>query len=719
VAPETRIGTEIAGYRIVAVLGRGGQSTVYLATHKTLGRTGALKLLSPELAALPGYRERFVRESQSVAAIHHPNIIHIYDAGEADGLLYIAMQYVEGATLEEELEKGPLPLGRAMYIIEQVASALDAAHSRGLVHRDVKPANVVIAQHTDHVFLTDFGIAKTTTSGGLTEAGAFIGTIDYAAPEQIEGRPVDARTDVYALGCVLYACLTGMPPYARVRDYSVMQAKLIEPPPRATSVRPELPPQLDDVFSRAMAIPMDDRFDSCGELVTAARAACLGTRPALPPIEQRAQHTRVSTGQPTVTTPAVPPGAAGGPGAPRRKVRIGGLELDRRWMWIAAAALALALAAIAGSAIVSDDEPTASGGHDAMTQGHDAITQELLLAHVPESTRDSCETAAVPDIDVFIRSVTCDNGLGGTVRYSRAHNGNSLRQYFLSRLELFVNLPFPTREHCDMAERASGEWVRDDVVGHHEERSKTAQGRVACYLEGDHASLIWTDTPTKIFASSSAPAADRKELLAWWATDAGPGTGLSHESHELGPYPDAIERELLVDHIPDEIENCERGANPDHQIFLRTVSCDQPDGAGKVLYSYAHSGQALRQYFAGRVTGEGYTLADPSNCMAEGTGVGSWTSAGAMKRETTGSAAGQQLCFKREGNAHIEWFDVAQVIYASASRPADHARALYDWWESAAGPVEHGHEEEPGAHGDSDEEGDSGMTETGHSEEHG
>ena len=281
-ATETRIGSEIGAYQVLSVLGRGGMSTVYLAMHKTLERPCALKLLPPELATLPGYRERFVRESQNVAALRHPNIIEIYDAGEVDGLLYIAMRHVDGADLSVELEHGPLPLGRTLYILEQVANALDAAHARGLVHRDVKPANIIIERDTDHVFLTDFGIAKATAGAGFTVAGTFRGTIDYAAPEQIEGRPVDARTDVYALGCVLYVCLTGVPPYTENPERSVLQAKLVEPPPRPTRVRAELPPQLDVVVARAIATDMDERFGSCGELIAAARAACIAA-PSRPP----------------------------------------------------------------------------------------------------------------------------------------------------------------------------------------------------------------------------------------------------------------------------------------------------------------------------------------------------------------------------------------------------------------------------------------------------
>ncbi len=252
---STRIGSEIAGYRLEALLGRGGMSVVYVAEHLRLGRKVALKLLAPALSHDESFRERFDRESRRAAEIDHPNIIPIYDAGEADGQLYIAMRYVIGSDLKTLIEQeGPLGVGRTLFILEQAAGGLDAAHARDLVHRDVKPANILIEQPSEHVYLTDFGVVKhTAASQGLTRTGLFIGTVDYAAPEQIEGLEVDARTDVYALGCVLYECLIGKGPFDRQGEVAVMHAHLTEAPPRLTGVRPDLPKGLDQVVERAMA----------------------------------------------------------------------------------------------------------------------------------------------------------------------------------------------------------------------------------------------------------------------------------------------------------------------------------------------------------------------------------------------------------------------------------------------------------------------------------
>jgi serine/threonine-protein kinase len=271
----TRVGTEIAGFRVESVVGRGGTSVVYLAEQTRLGRKVALKVLvTGTLEGGDPFRDRFLRESYLAASLDHPNIIPIYDAGEADGCLFIAMRYVEGRDLGQILQaEGALGLGRTLFILDQVAGALDAAHEHGLVHRDVKPANVLLVGDTDRAYLTDFGVAKPTTSAGLTRTGIFIGTPDYSTPEQIEGREVDARTDVYALGAVLYASLTGLAPYARATEMGVLQAHLMEPPPKLRQLRPELPRALDRVIATAMAKAKEDRYPSCGDLLLAAEAA--------------------------------------------------------------------------------------------------------------------------------------------------------------------------------------------------------------------------------------------------------------------------------------------------------------------------------------------------------------------------------------------------------------------------------------------------------------
>jgi predicted Ser/Thr protein kinase len=299
------LGTEIAGFRIESVLGRGGMSVVYLAEQVRLGRKVALKLLVPQVIAMDhSFRDRFLQESQLAAHLDHPNIIPIFDAGEEDDCLYIAMRYVDGRDLGQTLQQeGPLSLGRTLFILEQVASALDTAHEHGLVHRDVKPANILLVGDTDRVYLTDFGVAKPTTSAGLTRTGFFIGTPDYSAPEQIEGRDVDARTDVYALGAVLYSCLTGTAPYARDTEVAVLQAHMLEPPPKLSDARRDLPRALDRVVTTAMAKVRDERYPACGDLLIAARAASLDRPVSFPSAEPTIITTPAATG-PTETLSA-------------------------------------------------------------------------------------------------------------------------------------------------------------------------------------------------------------------------------------------------------------------------------------------------------------------------------------------------------------------------------------------------------------------------------
>jgi serine/threonine protein kinase len=296
--------TDFAAYHVEALLGRGGMSEVYRASNPRLDNTIVLKLLARELTEDRAFRERFVRESRLAASLNHPNVVPIFDAGEWEGLPYIAMRYVDGPDLKQLLEeRGPLAPDYALSVVAQVAAALDCAHEKGLVHRDVKPGNILIDEKAGdgslpHVYLADFGVAKHRQShSGLTSKGHYVGTIDYVAPEQIEGRPLSAATDVYSLGCVLFESLTGKPPFDHDSDVAMIFAHLSEAPPAPSSQRPELPAALDAVIAKALAKQPEERYGSCRELVGAARAAL-----AEAPSEQAFA---VPLGQATV--PATPP----------------------------------------------------------------------------------------------------------------------------------------------------------------------------------------------------------------------------------------------------------------------------------------------------------------------------------------------------------------------------------------------------------------------------
>ncbi len=276
-------GQMLGGYLVERLLGRGGMGAVYLARDERMGRRVALKVLPPELADDERFRERFLREWRVAAALEHPHVVPIYDAGEADDRLYIAMRYVEGSDLKELIRtKSPLEPTRSLHIVSQVADALDAAHARNLVHRDVKPANVLLDE-AGNSYLCDFGLTKNVSSAsGLTGTGQLVGTLEYIAPEAIRGERVDGRADEYSLACLLYECLTGVPPYHREGDAQVLWGHMEEATPRASEQRPELPKELDRVLAVGMAKDPDGRFASCGEFAAAALAALSGLEPALP-----------------------------------------------------------------------------------------------------------------------------------------------------------------------------------------------------------------------------------------------------------------------------------------------------------------------------------------------------------------------------------------------------------------------------------------------------
>jgi len=280
-------GARIAGYQIEELLGRGGMAVVYRAGDVRLDRQVALKVLAPELTRDSAFRQRFIRESRAGASVDHPNIIPVFEAGEADGVLFIAMRYVAGRDVRALIDRaGPLPPGRVASIVTQVASALDAAHARGLVHRDVKPANMLLGSvargsSPDHVYLSDFGLSKLSVAAvSLTGTGQFLGTLDYMSPEQVEGRPIDGRTDLYALGCAAFEMLTGRPPFQRDQDLAVMWAQVSAPPPSACQLRPGLPAGVDPVLAKAMAKAPENRQSSCLEFASALRAACASRPPA-------------------------------------------------------------------------------------------------------------------------------------------------------------------------------------------------------------------------------------------------------------------------------------------------------------------------------------------------------------------------------------------------------------------------------------------------------
>jgi Protein kinase domain len=364
-------GSTFAGCRIEAVAGRGGMGVVFRATQLALERPVALKAIVPEMASDRDYRERFQRESHLAASIEHPNVIPVYEAGDLEGTLYLIMRWVQGTDLRRLLtDGGRLSPGHAIGLLAPVASALGAAHRRGLVHRDVKPANVLIAtDHGDderHVYLTDFGIALRTDGESMTRTGMFVGTLDYMAPERFEGGKGDARSDIYALGCMLFEALTGHVPYDRPTDLSKMFAHVNDPIPSARAEVDAIPAQFDALIQRAMAKRPEDRYATAGELATALADTVRELDTA-----ERATAMMPSAPQPTVVQQAPPPPpsplpATAVPRAPHTAhtaptAQTPGTRRRSLARWLAA----LALVAVAAVVVVA----LSSGGGGARSPG--------------------------------------------------------------------------------------------------------------------------------------------------------------------------------------------------------------------------------------------------------------------------------------------------------------------------------------------------------------
>jgi len=374
---ELSDGDEFAGYRIEQRLGRGGMGILYLALEPGLERRVALKLIAPEAAADDVFARRFAEESRIAAAIEHPNVVPIYAAGEEEGVPWIAMRYVAGSDLGRRLAReGRLDQRQAVDLIAQIGNGLDAIHAAGLVHRDVKPANVLLSGEpgAEHAYITDFGVARNVaTESGLTQTGRFVGTLDYVAPEQIAGGPVDARVDVYALGCLLFKLLTGEVPFPREGEAARLYAHLHDPPPAPSLYVPEVPMALDDVVVRAMSKEPDDRYPSAGDLGRAAQAALSGGAVAVP-------ERTVATGA-AATRESEPP---------TQKLPDEPSEPNRRGLLFGAGALAL-VAAIVLAVVLS----SGGGGSGASGETTSAQTVKQTKSEKPKPKPTTLSAAAL------------------------------------------------------------------------------------------------------------------------------------------------------------------------------------------------------------------------------------------------------------------------------------------------------------------------------------
>ena len=423
-SPYLQQGAVLGPYRIESLVDRGGMAYVYEAVDIRLDRRVALKVLALQDSEGSDFRERFLRESRFAASLDHPNIVPIYEAGEAEGLLYIAMRFVRGSNLSKLLKQnGPLEPRRALAILTPVAEALDTAHTAGLVHRDVKPANILLSANDhgrEHVYLSDFGLTKRASAmSKLTEAGSFIGTMAYVSPEQIRGEPLDARTDLYALGCVAYECLSGGPPFTRDDQAALMWAHLSQYPQPLAEVRPEVA-VADPVLAKALAKNPSDRYSTCEEFTAALSAALLAGQSEDLPTEVRAVPV------PAGPVPATPAQAGDPPSQPHPASMVSGphpqsagspgtgtpAHRNRKPLIIALVAAVLAIATITGvtwaikpSNQVQGQAQAAEHDRDALTAGsssdQDPGTGEAAdgKSSLPETTDPSTvEAATTPPV---------------------------------------------------------------------------------------------------------------------------------------------------------------------------------------------------------------------------------------------------------------------------------------------------------------------------------
>ena len=399
-------GQLVAGWRIERELARGGMGVLYLAQHPRLPRLDVLKVLPPWLAADERFRERFLREARRLGALAHPHVVVVYDSGEHDGMLYLAMQYVAGGDLRVQVADAPLPVERVLHLGGQIASALDAAHRAGIVHRDVKPENVLLADpgpfEAEHAVLTDFGISREETQAStLTATGELLLTPAYAAPEQVSGTGADGRADQYALGCMLFEMLSGRPPYGTGSPVAMLAAHLYQPV-RALPTRLGLPAALDDALQRAMAKEPADRFPSCREFLHEAQQAMkVSTSPSVPvgapataPIPTARTPSAPWTPVPVRPGPATPPQPPSPPaslppslptapvpgGEPGRGARPG----LRRALLVGVLGLVAAGAAIVAVTALRDVPGGASAKAPAVG------SYAALLDRVPDVVRSGC-----------------------------------------------------------------------------------------------------------------------------------------------------------------------------------------------------------------------------------------------------------------------------------------------------------------------------------------
>jgi serine/threonine protein kinase len=530
------VGTDFAGYRLRAVLGRGGMSIVYQAENPRLGNLIALKVLAPELAGDQVFRTRFREESQIAASLNHPHVIPIHDFGSSDGLLYIAMRYVAGTDLRHLIAgQGQLPPHVAVHLLGQAARALDAAHRRGLVHRDVKPGNLLIAQggadgDPDHVYLADFGITKYVgRRTGLTVAGTVLGTVHYVSPEQIQDRTVRGPADQYALGCVLYECLTGRAPFEKNSNEALLWAHVHELAAPPSLLRPDLPPAVDDVIARALAKNPDDRFADCREFVAAARVALTpaATRPQFLPAPVPSggprDLTRGPAGRPRQSTASVALKR-------RRTVR----RPERRGARNMLSLLGVAVLAAGGTAaglLVSQGSNSAIGIHQAAESSSPPSTLFSVLDHTEAFTNMLNMSACAQTTATLVQCANPDPAIA-SVTFATYPSLSALYSKYQEIVANLTHESFGSVENLHPCSAVAPDPTGESTWNHSDQYSTkytavqlasgsvstdSAMGRVFCAQKPDgSAVMVWTQDSGDLLGYATGGQASHEQVWDWF-----------------------------------------------------------------------------------------------------------------------------------------------------------------------------------------------------------
>jgi hypothetical protein len=510
---NSRVGSRLGPYHLKALIGRGGMGEVYEAEDTVKGRIVALKLLPDSLSHDPVFRERLQREARAAGQLQEPHVVPIHDYGEIDGVLYVDMRLINGTDLRSVLvNDGAMAPPRAVWIVRQVAAALDAAHAAGITHRDVKPENILITAD-DFAYLVDFGIANAVTDHTLTEKGTAIGTYAYMAPERFSSKPVTEKADIYALACVLHQCLTGSQPFAADSISMLITAHLIEPPPRPSEVRPDIPPAFDAIVAKGMAKDAADRYDTAGEFARAA-AAVVGGGDSNPMIDvPTPAHPAHQVTMPVnaVAAPDAPTSAVGEHPQPRPR------RNHRALIAVGAAAVVVIAVAAAVAWLVARPQggasPTSSvtitrtvpdePPNPVSTAANLTPAERQLMSLVPDP--DSCKPNK--DWDNAIAAVDCKPAASGD-----GHEGALYALYSdVDRLQEDFDGAIANDEltGCPGSESSPADWDYDNTPDQ-------SEGSLACGTLNGRADLVWTKTSDLMLGAAQGN--DLKALYDWWVS---------------------------------------------------------------------------------------------------------------------------------------------------------------------------------------------------------